>query len=76
MTLPPPDDPRWRDIVAGTTDYPLKGLATQLILTRVRLQCWRPSEAKLQAAILELHEYFERNAAAAHTKDDLQSLFG
>ena len=74
MQIPPRDDPRWRALVEGRQTYVLKGLATRMLLTRVRLICTHRSEASIAEAVSTAYDYFSRNLEAANV--DIEAIFG
>ncbi len=74
MQVPSRLDPRWKALVLGTKDLPLKGLATRMVVTRVRLMACRKDASGVEDAIRTAHEYFSRNQEA--TQDDIHAIFG
>jgi hypothetical protein len=71
--IPPKTDPRWKALIRGTTPYKLKGLATRMLLTRVRLMGSRDDEQALAEAIDTAYEFFSRNREA---QADIDTVFG
>ncbi len=71
--IPPRSDPRWRALVRGTTPYKLKGLATRMLLTRVRLMASSGDERVIGEAIDTAWDFFTRNREA---QQDVEALFG
>lgn len=62
LTLPPATDRRWRDLVLGVNTTPPKLLALKFMLTRITLAAKKdPSPASVQAAVHELHDFFQKN---------------
>jgi hypothetical protein len=74
MNLPPRSDPRWRALVQDKQVYALKGLATRMVLTRVRAIGSRKDEASVKEAMTIAYDYFAKNLDAA--RDDIASIFG
>jgi len=74
MLVPSRLDPRWKALVLGTTDYQLKGLATRMVVTRVRLMACRKDANGVEDAIRTAYEYFSRNLESA--QGDLHAVFG
>jgi hypothetical protein len=71
--IPPRSDPRWRALIRGTTAYKLKGLATRMLLTRVRLMGSTDDERVIAEAIDIAWDFFSRNREA---QQDIETLFG
>jgi hypothetical protein len=71
--IPPKSDPRWRLLVLGNREYQLKGLASRMMLTRVRLMGSRHDERSLAEAIDTAYDFFARNLEAV--RDDIQTIF-
>ena len=71
--IPLKSDPRWKALVTGSEPLKLKGLATKMIMTRVRLMGARKDEKSLQDAIDTVYEYFSKNLETAG--DDIRTLF-
>lgn len=74
MYLPDVTDPRWRDLVTGRKQYALQSLATQMLVTRLRLRTRKGDEAVIAEAIETAWAFFERNAAT--TGSDVAEIFG
>jgi hypothetical protein len=72
--IPPKSDPRWRVLIRGTAAYKLKGLATRMLITRVRLMGSRGDERAISDAIDTAWEFFSRNLEVA--TDDIATIFG
>jgi hypothetical protein len=72
--IPAKTDPRWRALVTGNTNYELKGLATRMMLTRVRLMGSRKDEKSQKEAIDTAYDFFTKNLEAA--RDDIRAIFG
>ncbi len=65
---------KWREVVLHPENYAFKGLATRMLLTRVRLMDPASSAAKTELAINTIYDFFAKNEAIA--KEDLQQIFG
>lgn len=74
MNLPDVTDPRWRVLVTGKQHYPLQNLATQMLITRLRLRTRSGQEPVVAEAIETAWAFFARNAATTGT--DLAVIFG
>jgi hypothetical protein len=74
MNLPPRSDPRWRALVQDKQVFTLKGLATRMVLTRVRVIGSRKDEASVKEAMNVAYDYFAKNLEAA--RDDIVTIFG
>jgi hypothetical protein len=61
-------------LVTSGTSYELKGLATRMMLTRVRLMGSRKDEKSQQDAIDTAYDFFTKNLEAA--RDDIRAIFG
>lgn len=73
--VPGKNDPRWKSVVASTTEYPLSGLATKMLIMRVRTMTKMDSSpAKVDEAIAIAHDFFSKNLETA--KADIEVLFG
>ncbi|HEX7676005.1 MAG TPA: hypothetical protein VF412_17640 [Bdellovibrio sp.] len=73
--LPPKDDPCWRELVAGQTEYPLQALATKMLVTRVRqLVSGNPASERVDEAISIAYEFFKKNQHSVST--DIKCIFG
>lgn len=73
--IPGKNDPRWKEIVTSTKEFPLSGLATKMLVMRVRtIVKLDQSPAKITEAISIAHEYFSKNEEML--KADLEVLFG
>lgn len=72
--LPPKTDPRWRTLVQTNAEYRLKGLATRMMLTRVRLMGSKKDEQSVKAAIDVAFDFFTKNADTV--RDDVHAIFG
>lgn len=74
MHLPDVSDPRWRELVTGRQRHTLQNLATQMLLTRLRLKTRKGDEATIAEAIQVAWDFFERNPAT--TSGDIAQIFG
>lgn len=74
MYLPDVTDPRWRDLVTGHKQYALQNLATQMLVTRLRMRTRKGNEAAIAEAIETAWAFFARNAATTGT--DVAVIFG
>lgn len=74
MSLPDLDDLRWRELVAGRKRYQLQNLATQMLVTRLRIRTRAGDENVIAVAIETALQFFERNAAT--TAADASQIFG
>lgn len=74
MYLPDVSDPRWRELVTGRKRHALQNLATQMLITRLRLRTRKGDEAAIAEAIEALWSFFERNPAT--TGSDVVEIFG
>lgn len=73
--IPGKSDTRWKEIVSTGKEYPLSGLASKMLLTRVRTMIkLDQSPAKITEAIGIAHEFFSKNEEML--KGDLEVLFG
>lgn len=72
MIVPPKSDPRWRHVLLDKSTPDVTGLATQMLLMRVK-QLVAFSPQRMDEAIDIAHAYFEKNAATS--ADDLRALF-
>lgn len=71
--IPEKNDSRWKEIVTTTTVFPLQGLATKMLLMRVRTMTkLDPSPAKIDEAIKIIYEFFYNNEETL--KHDLEIL--
>ena len=72
--IPPKTDPRWTDLVTGNRPYPLKGLASRMMLTRVRLIGSREDQRSVAEAVDTAYDFFSKNLEAA--REDIRTIFG
>jgi hypothetical protein len=72
--IPAKTDPRWRSLVLETKAFELKGLASRMMLTRVRLMGSRRDERSVKEAVDTAYDFFTRNLEAA--RDDIRAIFG
>lgn len=73
MEIPPKTDPRWRSLVQGSQTYQLKGLATRMLVTRVRLMGSRKDESAIADAISTAFDFFSKNLES--TRSDIDAIF-
>jgi hypothetical protein len=73
MEIPPKTDPRWRNLVQGTQTYQIKGLATRMLVTRVRLMGSRKDETAIREAISAAFDFFSKNLES--TRADIDAIF-
>ncbi|MEN0059817.1 MAG: hypothetical protein AAGB31_13335 [Bdellovibrio sp.] len=72
--LPDKLDPRWERLVRDQRDIPLQGLATKMILMRVRLLVKAdPSAEKIQEAVNIAYDFFKKNEYSV--QDDIKTIF-
>lgn len=74
MNLPELNDPRWRELVTGRRRYSLQNLATQMLVTRLRIRTRSGDEGAIGTAIETASAFFERNPAT--TMVDVIEIFG
>lgn len=73
--VPGKTDPRWKQIVTGNKEYNFSGLATKMLMMRVKMITKTDqSPAKVQEAIDIAHDFFMKNENIV--KDDIKLLFG
>ena len=68
MYLPDVSDPRWREVVTGRKRYALQNLATQMLVTRLRLRTRKGDEAVIAEAIETAWAFFDRFHPLGTTK--------
>jgi hypothetical protein len=61
-------------LVLGNREYQLKGLASRMMLTRVRLMGSRHDERSLAEAIDTAYAFFARNLEVV--REDIHTIFG
>jgi len=72
--IPEKNDSRWKEIVTTATVFPLHGLATKMLLMRVRTMIkLDPSPQKVDEAIKITYDFFSKNEETL--KNDLAILF-
>jgi hypothetical protein len=72
--VPGKTDSRWKEIITSEQDLPLNGLASKMMMMRVRTMLkMDSSDAKIKEAIDIAHEFFTKNEEMV--KADLQNLF-
>lgn len=72
--IPDKNDHRWKEVVATGKEYPLSGLATKMLLMRVRTMVkLDQSPAKIAEAIGIAYDFFAKNEEML--KGDLDILF-
>lgn len=74
MVLPDVSDPRWRELVTGRRRHALQNLATQMLITRLRLRTRKGDEASIAEAVQTAWDFFERNPET--TSGDVAEIFG
>lgn len=73
--IPGKNDPRWKEVVSGSKEYNISGLATKMLLMRVRtLVKTSSSPEKVNEAIDIAHDFFTKNEEMA--KSDLEIILG
>lgn len=73
--IPEKNDSRWKEIVTMGKEFPLNGLATKMLLMRVRTMIkLDPSPLKIDEAIKITYDFFNKNEETL--KSDLEILFG
>lgn len=73
--FPEKGDSRWQEVVTSGIDYPLSGLASKMLLMRVRLMVkLDQSPEKVSEAISITYDFFSKNKEIL--KNDLEILFG
>lgn len=60
--IPGPDDPRWSRVIKSDTDLSSASLATKFLITRLRREA--KGSGNLSALVVELRDFFEKNAFA------------
>lgn len=72
--IPGKDDSRWKELVTFGTEYPLHGLATKMLLMRVKTMIkLDPSPLKIEEAIKITYDFFYKNEDTL--KNDLDIIF-
>jgi len=72
LMIPTKQSPIWKKIVDSQIDFHLSGLATKMLLTRVRLMTKNDPE-KISEAIDIAHDFFTRNEKLV--SDDVKKIF-
>jgi len=73
MSIPPKSDSRWKKLVTETTELDLSGLATKMMLSRVRMIV-KINPQRLNEAIDSAHEFFVKNEQMV--QPDIKIIFG
>lgn len=77
MSVPPPNDPLWANIVTGRKTFRLKFLAAKILLGRImRTVSASPTPENIQEAVDQLHAMYEKNAGSPSVKEDIKLIFG
>jgi len=71
--IPPKSSPVWVEVVDTTKEYNLAGLATKMLLMRVRLMT-KNDPSKIPEAIDVAYEFFSKNSELV--QDDIKIIFG
>lgn len=71
--IPEKTNPLWLEVVDTTKEYNLSGLATKMLLMRVRLLT-KNDPSKIPEAINIAHEFFSKNKELV--QDDIKIIFG
>ena len=72
--IPKKEDPRWKELVTMGTSLPLHGLATKMLLMRVRTMIKLDSSPeKIDEAIKITYDFFNKNEETL--KNDLEIIF-
>jgi hypothetical protein len=72
--IPSQADARWKALVQGNKEYPLKGLAARMVITRARLIASRKDAQSVQTAVDTVYTFFSKNVESA--RDDIHAIFG
>lgn len=73
MTIPPKSDSRWKKLVTESNELELSGLATKMMLSRVRMIA-KMNPQRINEAIDSAHEFFVKNEQMA--QNDIKVIFG
>lgn len=71
--IPQKSSPVWNELVSSAKDYQLSGLATKIMLMRVR-QIVKNDSSKIQEAIDAAYDFFVKNNEVV--SDDIKKIFG
>jgi hypothetical protein len=72
--LPPSSDPRWTQYLCNLTNARLNYMATQMLVTRLRMMDWQKSETKKTEAIVIVRDFFATNLTVM--AKDAELIFG
>lgn len=73
MTIPPKSDSRWKKLVTDTSELNLTGLATKMMVNRVRMIA-KLNPQRLDEAVDSAHDFFVKNEQMI--QDDIKVIFG
>jgi hypothetical protein len=74
--IPDKTDPRWIGFLNNMEKTPVGGLATKMLMARLKLMDWQKSEPTKQKAIGDAHEFFSKNEGVAVIRNDIKLIFG
>lgn len=71
--IPPKESPQWLEVVDSNQEYHLSGLATKMLLMRVRLLT-KNDPSKIPEAIDIAYDFFSKNQELVFR--DIEKIFG
>ena len=74
--IPQKSDPKWTRFLSNMEKTPVSGLATKMLMARLKLMNWDKSEPMKQKAIDAAHEFFSKNETLVTIRDDIKLIFG
>jgi hypothetical protein len=72
--LPPKTDPKWDKLITNSASFPVTGLVTKMLMTRLMLMDCKKNVARKTEAIDAAYDFFVKNETAV--KDDIKLIFG
>jgi len=75
--VPPPNDPRWAQVLVEQQSFSFEFLATNMVFTRLAIEAKRDSSRNNLSRIgHELWEVFHKNAHNPKVLNDIRKIFG
>ena len=75
--LPPPSDPRWREVISATERPQFEFLAAKILLGRISIELSRDnSPATIDKGAQELRALLEKHEGLPAARRDIEMIFG
>jgi len=74
--VPEKSDPKWTTFLRNMESKEVAGLATKMLMARIKLMNWEQSESMKQKAIVAAHDFFSKNEGVEAIRNDIKVIFG